>query len=105
MLRFIREKSGAVVLPVHDSFIVHHGYETELHEMMIEEFQRACGQQIHLGKLAQRYVSLTDRPENGWRSLDFDELLRLSDVGCIKRFEEFTQMNDSKQSFHKPPSV
>ncbi|MEK9618151.1 MAG: hypothetical protein VW270_20555 [Candidatus Poseidoniales archaeon] len=96
MLRFITEKSGAVVLPVHDSFIVHHGYETELHEMMIEEFQRACGQQIHLGKLAQRYVSLTDRPENGWRSLDLDELLRLSDVGCIKRFEKFAQMKARK---------
>ena len=65
MLRFIREKSGAVVLPVYDSFIVHHEYETELHEMMIEEFQRACGQQINLGKLTQKYVSLTVRPENG----------------------------------------
>ena len=89
MLRFIKEKAGAVVLPVHDSFIVHHGYETELHGMMIEEFQRLCGQEINLGKLTQKYMSLTDRPEEGWPSLELDELLRLSDIGCIKRFEEF----------------
>jgi len=93
MLRFIREKAGAVVLPVHDSFIVHHGYETELHNMMIEEFQRLCGQEIILGKLTQKYMSLADRPEAGWPSLDLDELLRLSDVGCIKRFEEFKRIS------------
>ena len=84
MLRFIREKSGAVVLPVYDSFIVHHEYETELHEMMIEEFQRACGQQINLGKLTQKYVSLTVRPENGQRSLDFDELMRLVTLDALR---------------------
>ena len=93
MLRFIKEKSGAVVLPVHDSFIVHHGYETELHDMMIEEFQRLCGQEIILGKLTQKYMSLADRPEAGWPSLELDELLRLSDVGCIKRFEEFKRIS------------
>ena len=92
MLRFIKEKSGAVVLPVHDSFIVHHGYETELQEMMIEEFRRSCGQEINLGKLAQNYMSLTDRPEEGWPSLDFDDLMKLNDVGCIKRFVQFKSL-------------
>ncbi|MDC1240790.1 hypothetical protein N8Z80_07145 [Litorivicinus sp.] len=94
MLRFIREKNGAVVLPVHDSFIVHHGYESELRDMMVEEFKKDFGQEVRLGKLSEKYVSLTDRPEEGggWASIDFDDLLKLSDVGCIKRFEEFMRL-------------
>ena len=61
--------------------------------MMIEEFQRLYGLEINLGKLTQKYMSLADRPEEGWPSLDLDELLRLSDVGCIKRFEEFKRIS------------
>lgn len=34
---------GAVVLPIHDSFIVRNSYEPELWEVMLEEYQRAFG--------------------------------------------------------------
>jgi hypothetical protein len=34
-------ESGSTILPVHDSFIVRNSYETELEEIMQEEYERA----------------------------------------------------------------
>jgi hypothetical protein len=39
MLRML--ESGSTILPVHDSFIVRNSYETELEEIMQEEYERA----------------------------------------------------------------
>lgn len=87
MLRFIREKSGAVVLPVHDSFIVHHGYEDELRSMMIEEFKKLFGQQIGLGKLQQKYFPLSGRPNEEWQSIEFESIVRQNNKGWVNRTE------------------
>ena len=87
MLRFINEKAGAVVLPVHDSFIVHHGYEYELRNMMIQEFEKLFGQEIGLGKLAQKYFPLSDRPNEEWQSMEFESIVGQNDMGWINRTE------------------
>ena len=47
MLRMLREK-GAVVLPVHDSFLVHSDYERQLERTMLEEFEEETGQECAL---------------------------------------------------------
>ncbi len=91
MLRFIKEKSGAVVLPVHDSFIIHHGYENELAEMMVEEFKIGFGREIKLGKLKRRYEPLSARPTDQPISMELDDILANNDKGWVKRFELFTQ--------------
>jgi hypothetical protein len=36
-------KQGVACLPVHDSFIIHHGYEDELRKKMIELFTEKYG--------------------------------------------------------------
>jgi hypothetical protein len=47
MLRMFREE-GAVVLPVHDSFLVHRDYERQLERAMLEEFEKETGQECVL---------------------------------------------------------
>ena len=91
MLRFIKEKSGAVVLPVHDSFIVHHGYENELAEMMVEEFKIGFGREIKLGKLKRRYEPMSAGPTDQPISMEVDDIMVNNDKGWVKRFELFTQ--------------
>ncbi|MEK9701004.1 MAG: hypothetical protein VW829_03220 [Deltaproteobacteria bacterium] len=91
MLRFIKEKSGAVVLPVHDSFIVHHGYENELAEMMVEEFKSGFGREIKLGKLKRLYEPMSARPSGQPISMEIDDILANNNKGWVKRFELFTR--------------
>lgn len=42
------ERSGAVVLPVHDSFIVRNSYATELEEIMVKVFEEQYGKKAKL---------------------------------------------------------
>ena len=91
MPRFITEKSGAVVLPVHDSFIVHHGYENELAEMMVEEFKIGFGRESKLGKLKRRYEPMSAWPTDQPISMEVDDIMVNNDKGWVKRFELFTQ--------------
>lgn len=44
MLRFL--EMGYCCLPVHDSFLVHHGLDTDLRQIMVEEFASATGRTI-----------------------------------------------------------
>lgn len=44
MLHFT--KRNIPILPVHDSFIMHHGHEDELHTMMAREFEKQVGASI-----------------------------------------------------------
>lgn len=44
MLRFL--EMGYCCLPVHDSFLVHHGLDADLRQIMVEEFASATGRTI-----------------------------------------------------------
>lgn len=48
MLSFADYAAPVPVLPVHDSFIVHHGYENELREYMSQHFADMFGMEIQL---------------------------------------------------------
>ena len=48
MLRFLDYGRPVPVLPVHDSFILHHGYQHELKAFMELEFYKMFGQEINV---------------------------------------------------------
>ena len=48
MLRFLDYGRPVPVLPVHDSFILHHGYQHELKAFMELEFYEMFGQDINV---------------------------------------------------------
>ena len=45
-----------IVLPIHDSFVVHHGYVEDLRSMMQEALQAMFRQDIDLRNVADEYV-------------------------------------------------
>ena len=49
MLSFMDYTTPVTILPVHDSFIMHHGYEAELTQFMQAHFQEMFGCSINLG--------------------------------------------------------
>ena len=49
MLSFINYPTPVPILPVHDSFIVHSGYEAELKQIMERHFQDMFGFNINIG--------------------------------------------------------
>ena len=80
MLRFIDEKSGTALLPIHDSFIVHHGYAHELRDMMLEIFERDFGKGIGIKELEKGIPDIVDDVSIPI-SNDVHEILKLNDVG------------------------
>lgn len=86
MLRFIEEKSHTALLPIHDSFIVHHGYASELKEMMLETFEKDFGGRIKVKELERQLVAVQSTPMNPV-SKDVYTLIALSDTGYSKRLD------------------
>ena len=80
MLRFIEEKSGTALLPIHDSFIVHHGYAHELRNMMLEIFERDFGNGIGVKELEKEIPDIADDLSLPM-STDIHEILQLNYVG------------------------
>ena len=82
MLALIKRSSEIVVLPVHDSFIVHHGYKDELMAMMLGAYCLKYGY-IPPPKLSKEMiVEITGVPDWGsWssRPVDHDDLADLFD--------------------------
>jgi hypothetical protein len=72
MLRFA--EMGAACLPVHDSFIVHHGYEQDLKRIMREEYIRVMGQESKVpDEPEEQDFEIEEAPS------DLDDLLQLLD--------------------------
>ena len=95
MLRFIEEKSGTALLPVHDSFIVHHGYAEELKDMMLEIFERDFGAEVRVKELEK---ALTNNAKLAFTPTptDIDSLLQQMDVGHELRLDFFRKYNLSQ---------
>ena len=89
MLKFA--ESGVPILPLHDSFIVHYGYESELQQVMQEEFEKRTGSKVKLKSviLHQRDKRAFDRSDEPITD-DIIELLDLSGPyeGHDRRVEE-----------------
>ena len=84
MLSFFEYATPVVVLPMHDSFIMHHGYETELKECMEQHFHQMFGQTINI---EMEYGDYGPNPI-GAVSKDLDELLAMQS-GADKRLSKF----------------
>ena len=84
MLHFA--KMRVPVLPIHDSFVMHHGYEKELQDAMGKAFRDHFGQEIGI-KLESKMPYAEGDGE--FISTDFDDLLSGLEGGCDKRLELF----------------
>ena len=61
MLHFV--KWDAPILPVHDSFISHHGYESDLNGVMSDAFEQQYGVKAKIKLEEKKYVRLRDQDE------------------------------------------
>ena len=99
MLRFAAMRYAC--LPVHDSFIVHHGLQDELDRIMREAFEAEfgvsgkVGVDIGLGEVVEK----SDRPIE----LDPDQLL--NPVGYEARLQAFWDMRGKAEDIHITPPL
>ena len=84
MLHFA--KMRVPVLPIHDSFVMHHGYEKELQDAMGKAFRDRFGQEIGI-KLESKMPYVEGDGE--FISTEFDDILSGLEGGCDKRLELF----------------
>ena len=84
MLSFLEYAEPVAVLPMHDSFIMHHGYETELKTLMEQHFQQMFGQAINIDMEYGDYGPISIGPA----PTDLDKLLEM-ETGADKRLSKF----------------
>ena len=84
MLHFA--KMRAPVLPIHDSFVMHHGYDKELQDLMGKAFRDRFGREIGI-KLECKMAYAEGDGER--LTMDFDDILSGLEGGCDKRLELF----------------
>ena len=92
MLRFT--KMGYGILPLHDSFLMHHGFENELPSIMEEAFEQVEGAipKIDLKTSKNRKAIINPVMENEFGALNdlsIEKLLLEMDVGHINRLSAF----------------
>jgi len=83
---------GIAVLPLHDSFLMHQGYETWLEPVMRSAFEKVVGTSPVIdSKEAEKKISLVDEddPFGPMTTDDLDELLSDLDVGYEHRLRAF----------------
>lgn len=69
-------KRGIPILPVHDSFIVHHGHENLLQRVMQQQFERITGSKVGLKTVILSQSDLAaKRPQREPITSDIMELL------------------------------
>ena len=90
MLHFV--KNGIAILPLHDSFIMHHGYENELREQMDEAFKSVTGYSAKIDKKQPLLLPSDDYEDLSSNDDDLEELLKLFDVGHELRMEAFEKI-------------
>lgn len=73
-------KMGYAVLPMHDSFILHHGLEQELHEVMRKAFYENLGQEIGVGV---KFRSIAERQKAEMRQRKREGKTEDIDIGEI----------------------
>ena len=90
ILLHFAEKEIAI-LPLHDSFLMHHGYETSLQPVMNDVFKEIVGSKPKVDKkqFPKRLQLENGRPDD---EFDLEQLLKALDVGCEHRLEAFRRL-------------
>ena len=90
MMTFAKENGLVPLLPVHDSFICHHGYKKDVKELMTNIFKRRYGVRIVIKESEKNIEHLYGVCEAG-----LDELLSYKDTSFEKRLDYFRENNPS----------
>jgi len=88
MIMFAKENGMVPLLPVHDSFICHHGYAEEVRAKMKQLFQKRFGANIEVSEI--RVVDGSGFIEE---TADLEELLTFEDQTFEQRHQLFQKMN------------
>lgn len=100
-------KRDIPVLPVHDSFLMHHGYEKELQEAMAKAFEEVVGATIELTAKESnimRVNSPTLEEDSGSYGLEIEELLEAIDSykGYNERLDAWREVHSFRLRRHRP---
>jgi len=76
------------ILPVHDSFIMHHGYETELREIMDQAFTEVTGKRPKIDLTRRQQINVEEKQLD----IEIDAILKANSWSCYKRFEAFADL-------------
>ena len=96
LLHFAR--SGIAILPLHDSFLMHNGYEPSLNPVMRSAFEEVVGASPKIDRKQPNKVLLQDAVDEGdpfgpVTTDDLHELLAELDVGYEHRLRAFRALN------------
>ena len=87
-------KRNIPILPVHDSFLMHHGFASELSEAMQKAFDKLVGGAVNVDqKLMERLPSL---PESQPEEDDLQDIIDLLAQGYMMRDNKFFEMRSLK---------
>jgi len=86
LLTFAKHEDRIPILPLHDSFILHSGYEDMLRRVMAEAFEKIVGGPPKISM--ETYLAPTATDE-GFINLSVDELLAANDIGHEWRLQVF----------------
>ena len=89
LLTFAKHEDRIPILPLHDSFILHWGYEDMLRRVMAEAFEKVVGGPPKISMDTYLAPTATD---DGFMDLSLDELLTANDVGHEKRLHGFRNL-------------
>ena len=95
MLKFIDNQ--APILPVHDSFLVHNGYENDLEQYMRDFFKERFNRNIEVKKQIKMEKPLPEfDPDDPFKESfvtdDIEELLSLYNIGHERRLNAFRSL-------------
>jgi|TARA_B110000259_G_C13916835_1_gene363225 uncharacterized phage-associated protein len=86
-------KQGVAILPLHDSFLMHNGYETWLEPIMKSAFEEIVGASpIIDSKKAKESLEMLDNSFDETAMDNLEELLAELDVGYENRLKAFRAM-------------
>jgi len=84
------------ILPLHDSFIMHHHFDGELTQMMQKAFNEVVGGSINIDqKLIERLPSL---PNKTYSDDDMEDIIDLLAQGYMQRETKFFELRSAKSS-------
>ena len=86
-------KQGVAILPLHDSFLMHEGYESWLEPVMSSAFKECIGAPAIIdSKKARKSFKMSDNSSDETATDNLEELLAELDVGYENRLKAFRSM-------------
>ena len=94
---------GIAILPLHDSFLMHHGYETSLEPVMRSAFEAVVGVRPMIDRKGSNTSNKSDFYEGNEQfkpdtTIELSELLAALDHGYEHRLEAFRHMVSTKKT-------